>query len=70
MSTYDRKGYFSFGKAIEMQQRDELPTAGKFMVRRAGLSASTFREDPLPDRTVVERGVTLHRVRWLERPDP
>lgn len=32
--------------------------------------ASTFREDPLPDRPVTHRGVTLAHVAWLDRPDP
>ncbi len=38
---------------------------------RTLMSASTFREDPLPDRPMKDRpAVTLPRVKWLERPDP
>ena len=33
-------------------------------------SASRFREDPLPDRPMRNRGVTLPKLKFLERPDP
>jgi len=69
MSAHARRGYFSLAAAIEAQHRDELPTAHQF-VRHPLMSASTFREDPLPDRSIKPRSVTLPRVRWLERPDP
>lgn len=57
------------GDAIEIAQRDQFPTAARH-VTTARLSASTFREDPLPDRKINNRGVSLPTVKWLERPDP
>lgn len=67
-SGYRRRGYFSWGDEIERQYRDSLPTAEKLM--RAVMNASTFREDPLPERKPTDRNVTLPHVKWLDRPDP
>jgi hypothetical protein len=47
-----------------MLVKDVSTPLKKFMDR------STFREDPLPDRPMKERPVSLPRVKWLERPDP
>lgn len=66
MANQDR----NWNRIAKLRQVSSMLASGPKDLLRVRMCAMTFREDPLPERTITDRGVSLPRVRWLERPDP